>query len=118
MRFTCLSVMLFAFGCSAFRPVNDRISINCGQPDTLLMVNGQRMDCPSSVEVQRNRMVTVQAYKSGYAGFSQNIDHHFSTTGILDVVGCLVWILPGIGIFTPGAWDLDQNTVNINLYRQ
>jgi hypothetical protein len=105
-------------GCSAFRGHMQTMNINCNPPDAILMVNGQRYTPPAQVTVKRNRDVSIQCYKEGYAPYQRTIGNHFNTTGVLDAVGTWLFLLPGIGLFTPGAWSLDETDVTISLYQK
>ena len=105
-------------GCSAFRAHNQTMNINCSPEDAILMVNGQRHSSPTQVRVKRNRDVSLQAHKEGYAPCQRTIGHHLNETGTLDAVGTLVFLLPAIGFLTPGAWSLDETDVDITLYKK
>lgn len=107
--------LIFSTGCSALKPVNDRISINCRPMDATVLVNGNKVPGITSLEVPRNQKVTVQAYKDGYLPYSKVVDNHLSIAAILDAFGTFIMIFPVLGLITPGAWDLDQNEFNINL---
>ncbi|NCP97254.1 MAG: hypothetical protein GW824_11555 [Deltaproteobacteria bacterium] len=105
-------------GCSAFRAHNQTMNINCTPEDAILMVNGQRYSSPVQVSVKRNRDVSLQAHKEGYVPYQRTIGHHFNGTGALDAVGTLLILVPCVGLFTPGAWSLDETDVGINLYQK
>jgi len=105
-------------GCSAFRAHNQTMNINCTPEDAILMVNGQRYSSPVQVSVKRNRDVLLQAHKEGYVPYQRTIGHHFNGTGALDAVGTLLILVPCVGLFTPGAWSLDETDVGINLYQE
>ena len=105
-------------GCSAFRSHMQTMNISCSPSDAILMVNGQRQSSPAQVSVKRNRDVSLQCYKEGYAPYQRTIGHHFNETGVLDAVGTWLFLVPGIGLFTPGAWSLDETDVTISLYQK
>jgi len=42
--------------------------------------------------------------KTGYFPAQRTIDHSLSGTGIADIIGTAFFLLPGIGLFTAGAW--------------
>lgn len=44
-----------------------------------------------------------------------SIGNELSTTGILDIVGTILFIFPAIGLFFPGAKTLDRQNVAIDL---
>jgi len=102
-------------GCSLFKPHSTPVSISCSEQDTILMINGQTAKCPTQMSLPRNRNYTVQAMKTGYMPYNRSIGHHLSTTGALDAVGTFLILLPGLGLLSPGAWDLDEEEIMINL---
>jgi len=63
--------------------------------------------------VKRNRQVSIAADKDGYFPYEQSVGYHFNTTGALDAVGTALFLIPAIGLFTPGAWSLDETNVAI-----
>ena len=103
------------FGCSAFKSSTQTVSINCNPPDATLMVNGQRFKSPAQIKVKRNRDVAIQCYKEGYFSYQRTVGNHFSTAAVWDTVGTVCFLLPGIGLFCSGAWDLDETDLNIEL---
>ena len=108
---------MLASGCSAFRAHNQTLNVNCMPQDAILMVNGQRHSSPTQVNVKRNRDVSIQCHKEGYYPYQRTIGHHFNATGALDAVGTFLFLVPGVGLFTPGAWSLDETDVSISLYK-
>jgi hypothetical protein len=105
-------------GCSAFRGHMQTININCNPTDSVLMVNGQRYTPPAQINVKRNRDVSIQCYKEGFSPYQRTIGHHFNETGILDAIGTWVFLLPAIGLFTPGAWSLDETDITVTLFQK
>jgi hypothetical protein len=114
----CLSLLVATTGCSAFRAHNQTLNITCSPEDSILMVNGQRYSSPAQIRVKRNRDVSLQCHKEGYVSYQRTIGHHLNGTGALDAVGTLLILVPCIGLFTPGAWSLDETDVGINLYQK
>ncbi|HIJ86844.1 MAG TPA: hypothetical protein HPP97_04065 [Desulfuromonadales bacterium] len=102
-------------GCSAFKDSTQTVNIQCAEPGTILQVNGQNRTCPTQIEAKRNRDLSIQAHKTGYTSYMRTIGHHFSSTGALDAVGTLLIILPVVGLFTAGAWDLDETDIMVQL---
>jgi hypothetical protein len=102
-------------GCSAFKSHDQSVSISCVDQDIVLMVNGQITKCPTQLNLPRNRDFSVQANKSGCFPYNRSIGHHFNTTGTLDAIGTLLILVPGIGLLTPGAWDLDETSLTISM---
>ena len=114
----CAVLLATSTGCSAFRGEMQTMNINCSPPDSVLMVNGQRYTPPAQVSVKRNRDVSIQCYKDGFAPYQRTIGNHFNTTGVLDVVGGCIFLVPFIGLCTPGAWSLDETDVTIALFQK
>jgi len=114
----CLILLGSTTGCSAFRAHNQTLNITCNPEDAILTVNGQRYSSPVQVRVKRNRDVSVQCYKKGYVPYQRTIGHHFNATGALDAVGALLFLVPVVGLFMPGAWSLDETDLLINLYQK
>jgi len=102
-------------GCSAFRSSVETMSIQCNPTDSVLMVNGQRYTPPAQVTVKRNREVSINCYKDGFVPYQRTIGYHFNSTGALDAVGTALFLIPCIGLFTPGAWSLDETNVTVSL---
>ena len=117
---TVMAVFILAVttGCSAFRPHSQTINVSCSPEDAVLMINGQRHTPPVQVEVQRNRDLCIQAHKKGYMPYQRTVGHHLNKTGALDAVGTLLYLVPCVGLLTPGAWSLDATNVGVALYQE
>lgn len=115
-----MSVILLTIstGCSAFRSSTEMISVSCNPSDSVLTINGQRYTSPAQVAVKRNRNVSINCYKDGFVPYQKTVGSHFNVTGGLDAVGTALFLLPAIGLFTPGAWSLDETDVAINLIQK
>ena len=111
-----ISISLYSTGCSLFAPSTELVNVTCTEPDAVLMINGVRYKSPAQVRVKRNQLLSIQAYKEGFFPCQRTIDHHMSTTGVLDVIGLFFFLFPGIGIFFPGAWSLDETDITIQLF--
>jgi hypothetical protein len=57
----------------------------------------------------------IEANKQGFDSYAKQIDYHFSSAAKWDMVGTVCWFFPVFGLFSPGAWDLDQTDIAINL---
>jgi hypothetical protein len=109
-----LSALTFA-ACSTAQPKNESISISTNDPAAHISVDGNEVGVGSaSVEVARNTTHSVVA-QSANGSASASISKSVSSTGWLDLLGGFLFILPWIGCFTPGFWDLDTNHVNLVL---
>jgi hypothetical protein len=109
-------LLMFLFGgCSAFVPKTETVNITCSEPDATLQVNGQVFKGSAQTDVPRNKNVAIMCSKSGYFPAQRTIDYSLSGTGVADVVGTFLFLLPGIGLFTDGAWSLDENNINVSM---
>ncbi|MDF7800783.1 hypothetical protein P4C99_15015 [Pontiellaceae bacterium B1224] len=120
-KLTCIALstsIVVLTGCSAFRPTHQMVNITCMPDDAILTVNGTRYTSPAQVKAKRNRNVSIQCYKEGYMPDQRTIGHHFNETGALDAVGTFFFLVPCIGLFTPGAFTLDETDVAITLYQK
>jgi hypothetical protein len=102
-------------GCSIFRPPDQILHVDCEQGEVQLKVNGQPYTCPAEVPVRRNRAVNVLASKKGFPTQQRTIPFQISTTGILDLAGGIIILVPAIGLAFPGAFDLDTTELYIDL---
>jgi len=110
-----LAIVPHLAGCSMFRPANQTLHIDCAQKDVQLRVNGSPHSCPAEVPVRRNRAVDVLASKDGYPSQQRTVKFQISTTGILDLAGGLIILVPAIGLAFPGAFDLDSTQLHFDL---
>jgi len=89
----------------------------CSESDAALQINGQTYQGKAQVEAKRNKTVSIMCTKPGYFPAQKTIDYSLSGTGVADIVGTLILLLPGIGLFTAGAWNLDETDVNIPMMK-
>jgi hypothetical protein len=113
---TIICSILMVTGCSSFRSHNQTVNISCMPNDAVLTVNGERYKSPAQIKVKRNRNISIQCYKEGYMPAQRTVGHHFNGTGALDAAGTFFFIVPCIGLFTPGAFSLDETDVMVTLW--
>jgi hypothetical protein len=111
-----LFVVLNLTACSSFRADTQSITLNCPVPGTTVKVNGDRRECPGIAEARRDKPVTVEGYKAGYDRYFKSIGTHMSTAAKWDLLGTISWGIPIFGLFSAGAYDLDETQVNIDLH--
>lgn len=116
---SCLQIGLSAFmllwtcSCSVFRSSTQQLNITAYPPEAKVMVNGLPVQPPAVVNVKRDRNVMIQCNQKGYYPWSYTVGYHLNTTGVLDIIGLVLILVPGIGLLAPGAWSLDQDNINI-----
>lgn len=101
--------------CSAFNPSTQLVTVNCEPKDVRLMLNGERFDCPAKAYIRRDKKLLVEAFRDGYAPYRDTVDYHLNKTGEYDIAGSIFIIIPIFGLLMPGAWDLDQTEIEIQL---
>ncbi len=65
--------------------------------------------------MSRNESVSVMAFKDGHHNFMRTIDSRPNGLFVLDVVGGVIWLVPFIGLVTPGAYSLETQELNISM---
>lgn len=113
-----LSVILMAIplaGCSLFRPHTQPVSISCSEPGVKAVINGNPYELPARLEVKRNKPLKIECYKKGFEPAYRTYQPSLNTTGFLDVLGGAVFLVPFIGLASPGAWSLNEQDIYIQL---
>lgn len=67
---------------------------------------------PQTVELSKKRNHSVMA-KCGNSAGAASIERNLSTTGLLDIIGGFLILLPFIGLTAAGAWELSPTTVSV-----
>ena len=112
-RLIAIALAVQTAGCSAFVPWEQHVSITASDPQAQVMIDNQIVGTGHvETDLPRDRSYSIVATAHGQTAVA-TIDHHISTTGILDIVGTFFFIVPIIGVFTPGFWDLDPTNVHI-----
>lgn len=111
----CLIPVLavFSTSCSLAGSSTQSITIVPSHPNAQIFVDGNPSGTGvQSIELSRKRSHSVLAKCRNSAG-SATIYRELSTTGVLDIVGGVLIILPFIGLFAPGAYALSPDTVSV-----
>lgn len=104
-------------GCSTFAPKTQTVNAVCSEPDATLQINGQMYQGRAQVEAKSNKSVSIMCTKVGYFPAQKTIDYSLSGTGVADAIGTVLLLLPGIGLFTAGAWKLDETDVSLPMMK-
>jgi hypothetical protein len=110
-----LVISLTLSGCSAFVPKTETVSASCSEQDATLQINGEVFRGSGQAEINKGKKVVLMCTKPGYFPAQKSIDYSLSGTAIADIVGTFILFFPGIGLFTDGAWSLDETIVNMNM---
>jgi len=110
--------LLGAAGCSMFAPKQDRLVIDSEPQGAVVTVAGRpRFTTPATLTVPCDEDITLIFRKEGYYTQSQTVRRTLSKCGVLDVAGTVLFLVPAVGLFFPGAYTLDQHTVFVTLFR-
>ena len=104
-------------GCSTFAPKTQTVSAVCSEPDATLLINNQMFQGKAQIEAKTNKTVSIMCTKVGFFPAQKTIDYSLSGTGVADIVGTALLLLPGIGLFTAGAWKLDETDVSLPMLK-
>ena len=100
-------------GCSAFKPPTQSVIITASDTSAEIFINAEHKGVGTvTAELRRDKSHAIMAKVGGRVG-AASIGTHVSTTGLLDIVGGLFFLVPLVGILTPGFYDLDQTTFTI-----
>lgn len=106
--------LLMLQGCSMFAGSTQRFSVNTSEPDAQIFINGEFAGTGSVTrEVKRDQTVSVMAKKDGYYPVTRDIGVQMSTTGVLDIIGGCIILLPFIGLAFPGSHSLNLDSVSL-----
>lgn len=113
-----VAISISVAGCSAFVPKTQTVKAACSEPDATLQINGGlTYTGQAQLEARRDKVFSYACFKPGYYPAQKTVSYSISHTGIADFVGSMIFIIPIVGIFSPGAWDLDEKDVTINMIK-
>lgn len=108
-----LPATMLLFSCSLAAPSTQPINIMPSHPGAEVYVDGSlRGSGAQTVELSKKNTHSVMAKCGGSAGVAA-IDRNLSTTGILDLIGGFLILIPFIGLVSPGAWELSPTSISV-----
>ena len=106
-------------GCSTLKTERfAEVAVICNPEGAIASVNDVHKDSPATFKVVTNKDIDVSCQKSGYITSSEKVRTHITATGVLDAVGGFLFLVPAIGLISPGAWALDKESFEITLVKQ
>ncbi len=112
-----LAVILAAIqvsSCSLFVSSTEPVVINASDPSAQISVDGAPVGIGTvTQDLKRNRGHAVMAKTSDNRAGTATIGTKISTTGVLDIVGGCLILVPFLGVMSPGFWSLDTDQVAI-----
>ena len=111
-------LLLTTNGCSLFAPKSEIVSVNSEPQGAQVYVNGTlKGTTPCNVSVPCKE-ANIIVKKDGYNSQFYTIGHSLGTCGILDIVGTVMFLVPVVGLFSSGAYTLDQHTIQAPLSKK
>lgn len=102
-------------GCSLVVASRQTLTVAASDPKAEIYVDGQYVGTGSgAVSVRRDEDHAVIA-RAGERTGTASIGTKISGTGIADIVGCALILLPCFGLLGAGFWRLDPSNVAVNL---
>lgn len=114
--FTAGAILLGGSGCSYTNRGPKLISLTILPADAYVIINGIEYHSvsPQFVEVNPNRTLLITAYKPGYKEAFYAVNNQLSTVGTIDAFGS-IFLIPFLGLFSSGAWELKETNIKIEL---
>ncbi len=112
---TFMILAAFFTGCSFFAKKEQLLTVNTNPADCQVIINGQTYTAPVQMMIPTTSNFTITALKSGYSSKTETLGYTLSKTGILDAVGLWLFLLPGLGLLSDGAFTVSNSHVFIDL---
>ena len=105
--------MPFMCSCSLFATSTQPITIIPSHENAEVYVDGNlKGKGVQTVFLHKRRSHSIMAKCGGSAG-TGSVTRHLSTTGILDIIGGVLFLAPLLGLIAPGAWELSPTTISV-----
>ena len=112
------ALCIFLSSCSAFRSSTQVLTVTTDQPDAQIYINGQLAGHgTAAMPVKRNQNAQILVKKPGYLTIQRAVGKSLNGTGILDIVGGVIILIPLFGLLAPGAYSLDENNIAMVMIR-
>jgi len=110
-----LAIISFS-GCSFFAPSKQTIHVTSTPEGAKVLAGGQLVgQTPVQFEAHRGDNLLVEVQKEGYQTQYRTTSRTLSSTGILDVIGGFVLLVPLTGLLSSGAWKHDPDKYGVIL---
>lgn len=110
MKYILLLTLLLS-GCSAFQPKQQQLTINSHKRQQV-QINNKFYTIPTTLYVDRDKTLTITKKQNNNITYIKVISPITSIYGKLDTLG-IYFLYPGIGLFTPGYYELETNNITI-----
>ena len=106
---------LLSTGCSIFRSSTQAVRITVNPPDSVLKINGDVTTNFVTMRIRRNVRSFVECSKEGMPNQHQMIESYMNGTGLLDSIGLVLFLVPGIGLASPGSHSIYPTEIHFDL---
>jgi hypothetical protein len=114
-----ITIATFQSGCSLLAPGRTNLTVVATEPNAQIYINGQFAgQGTGTMQVPTNQSATVMAKKDGFFPATQTVGTRMSTTGVLDIIGGCIFLIPFFGLLSAGSSKLETNIVNLNMAKQ
>ena len=111
--FGLAAMMPWTTACSLAASSSQMINVVPSNPNAEVYVDGNLVGTgPQAVRMSKRSSHSVMAKCKSSTGMAM-VDREFSTTGILDLVGGVIILVPLIGLFAPGSRRLTPSTITV-----
>lgn len=112
------SLLINMTGCSAFRSPTQIVSVTTDHADSEIFINGTMVGRgTASTAVKRNENIQLMVKKDGYIPVQRSIGHGLNTTGVLDIIGGAIFLIPLFGLLAAGSQSVDETNLNVMLMK-
>lgn len=108
------------WSCSFVNGTTQRIAVTSTVPDVRVLADGQPVgttgpENPLIIRLKRKNSHYLTGVKEGYSSYPVNVQATLSSLGVLDVIGGFIFLLPFITLITGHAFELEPDSVYLNL---
>lgn len=109
---TCFAVT----SCSLFVSGKQAVRIETNDPNCVIKADGLTVGHGYSAvaSLKKNKSHIISAENGNRKGMTV-VDSELSTTGVLDLIGGICFLVPFLGFCSKGAWTLDPDIVAIDV---
>ncbi len=114
-----ISIALIQAGCSTFVPHTQKVSIVASEPDAKIYINGDLIGTGrAETKVPRNRDASVMVKCDGYYTATRMLSTTMSGIGVVDIIFGWVWLVPWLGLLSPGSKEIDTPNITVVLDKE
>ena len=103
-------------GCSLFVPPKQSVTLQSNDPRATLYADGKMVGTGSAtLKLRRNDSHIFRAETPDGRTATARVSRTISDTGVLDVVGGVIFLVPFLGVLAPGFWNLSQDFLYLDV---